>query len=1196
MIGSVIESRYRVDAELGRGGMGVVYCAHDLLLDRDVALKQVRETALNEQGKARLLREAQSAAALNHPNIVDIYDVGQSNGAPFLVMELVSGETLDRMKLTLPQILVVASQICAALEHAHAHGIVHRDLKPENIIILTGVGDPPALSAKLTDFGLARSNASRLSAEGGIAGTVFYIAPEQALGQAVDGRADLYSLGVILYELITGRLPFTGDDPLAIVSQHIHASPVPPRTNRPDIPPALEAIVLRLLSKDPADRFPSAHEVDLALGKIAANEASAQAAGAGTTDSVALLDQLARGRMVGRRSEMDQLSGLWLRAQQGHSQLVLLSGEPGIGKTRLANELMVYAQLNGAFVMRGGCYEYEATTPYLPFVEALREWVRQQSTEELREHLGAMAPEIAKLAPEVETKLGGIVPNPVLPANEERLRLFDNVARLLQSVAGEHGLLFFIDDLHWADQGTLSLLHYLLRHLREDRVLILAAYRELELDRAHPLAVALVDWNRQRLATRLRLTRLPLEQSSTLVATLFGEKSVSPEFAQAIHRETEGNPFFIEEVIKALIEQGQIYRVSGKWERMDIAELTIPQSIKEAIGRRLNRLSESCANVLHTAAALGKTFGFPELAASSPLSEEALLDALDEAELAQLIRVESSSSFAFTHDKIREVLYEELNPIRRRRLHQRIGESLERLYAAELDRGSDAHVQELAYHFAEAGDLERGLRYSLLAARKTERLFAHDDALHYYERALECAQAFEQPHQLAAIHEGIADVHVERGEHPKAIEQYARALSLSNDARQRAGLKSKIGSAYGQIGDARGPEFLQAALDELDPQTQQTELAVTLAFIGRYHHYHLEHSRALEFLERAREIAEPLDDGPTLTLIYGYIAGAYQHLARFQESMEWARRSITYGEDRNYPPSIAIGYEFLAEDSLLMGYWQDAITFAERDRQVGEKTGALDRIGWAEWSRSRGLAGLGQLRSALEVGREAAALAERIGEKRLLVWLRGGMASVETDLGMDSAARQDAALAVQDADSLGQVALQCWSRNALGYVHIQNAEWDQAAALYERSAELLGDTEHRASRLTMGANAAQAFIGNGDWARAERMIEEYLPLAQEAKAPYGVATAHIVQGQILTAEEKWEEAERAFDQAAATLEGLSSRIELGRALHLRGQTWQRRGQADRARADFARALALFAECGAVRDRASAEAALGRLEV
>jgi serine/threonine-protein kinase len=263
-IGALLSNRYRLDAELGRGGMGIVYRSHDTLLDRGVAVKVLSATGLGSERRARLLHEAQAAAQLNHPNIVGVYDAGEAESVPFIVMELVEGESLhSRRPTALDEILSLARQICAALEHAHAHGIIHRDLKPENVLITSdGI-------AKLMDFGLARSRASRISTEGAIVGTVFYLAPEQALGQAIDGRADLYALGVMLYELTTGRLPVTGDDPLAIIAQHLHAPIVAARTHRADLPPALETIILKLLAKTPEDRFASAGEVGAALAAIA---------------------------------------------------------------------------------------------------------------------------------------------------------------------------------------------------------------------------------------------------------------------------------------------------------------------------------------------------------------------------------------------------------------------------------------------------------------------------------------------------------------------------------------------------------------------------------------------------------------------------------------------------------------------------------------------------------------------------------------------------------------------------------------------------------------------------------------------------------------------------------------------------------------------------------------------------------------
>ena len=172
--------------------------------------------------------------------------------------------------------------------------------------------------------------------------------------------------------------------------------------------------------------------------------------------------------------------------------------------------------------------------------------------------------------------------------------------------------------------------------------MILAAYREIELDRRHPLAAALVEWNRERIATRFSLGRLTFDETSALLAILFGQENISEELTRALYAETEGNPFFIEEVVKALIEQGQIYRENNQWERKDISELAIPQSVKEAIGRRLNRLSEPCLEVLHTRPRLGKEFDFAEFAAVSPSSEDQLLDALDEASTAQLVKAKSS--------------------------------------------------------------------------------------------------------------------------------------------------------------------------------------------------------------------------------------------------------------------------------------------------------------------------------------------------------------------------------------------------------------------------------------------------------------------------------------------------------------------------------------------------------------------------
>src|SRR5690242_119725 len=813
--------------------MGTVYRATDLELQREVAVKVLSATAQNSDARERLIREARAAAALNHPHIVTIHDVGEFSGFPFLVMELVSGPRLSQARPSdFSRVVAIAVQICDALEHAHNNEIVHRDLKPDNVL-LSGSGD--STNVKLADLGLALpAYAARISRAGIIVGTAAYMAPEQALGQAIDGRADLYALGVLLYELTTGRVPFTGDDPLTIVSQHVHAPVVPPRVLRSDIPPMLETIIVRLLAKDPAQRFSSAAETRAALIESLKTEA-APLEGA---PAVAILDALSRGRLIGRGSELAEVRELWQRAREGRGHGVLLSGEPGAGKTRLAREITIQAAVDGALVLSGGCYEYEATTPYLPFVEAFRRWTREEKDDaKLRELLGDSAPQLAKFAPELVTRLGPFPEHGQLAPHEERLLFFDAVAKVFANIARRQSLLFYADDLHWADHGTLWLLGHLLRQLRDERVLIMGAYRETELDRTHPLAKSLVDWNRERLVTRIVLRRFNESETSDQLGALLGER-VSGEFAVAVHRETEGNPFFVEEVLKALIERGSVRRESGRWRRCDLDQLVIPQSVKEAIGNRLDRVSQDTNDVLRVCAILGKVFTFDDLTAAAEQGEDALLDALDEATTAQLISPGSGEAFSFTHDKIREVLYEELNPIRRRRLHRHVAEGLER--NREHMRCA---VEKLAHHYIQAGDHERGLQYAKQAAAEAERVFAFDEAVAAYTRARDCAEALGLLEEQAAQEEAIGKAYMLHAETALAAEHFERGLDLTKDATTRVRLLCQAAASLVTTGAPRGIDYVREALAVLDPEMNPLETANALSTEARFHHLAGRHVR-----------------------------------------------------------------------------------------------------------------------------------------------------------------------------------------------------------------------------------------------------------------------------------------------------------------------------------------------------------------
>lgn len=740
MLGEILQDRYRLDSELGRGGMGVIYHAHDMLLDRPVALKVLSDPALGTEGRARLLREAQAAAQLNHPNIVIIHDAGEATlesaggkRIPFIVMELVEGGSLhERRPDSMERILEVAIQICTALEHAHDHNIVHRDLKPENVLIAEDG------TVKLMDFGLARSIASRMTQEGGIVGTVYYLAPEQALGQPLDGRADLYALGVMLYELTTGSMPFTADDPLAIISQHLHAPVVPPNTYNAELPAVLDDIIVQLLSKQPEDRPVSAQHVRTQLESI-----DVKAVRDAPREERSVLERIARGRMVGREKPFLEAQALWRRALAGEGQVLLVSGEPGIGKTRFVRELSTLAEVSEGMVLSGECYA-EGGASYAPIAQIIRKALGDIPATDLGLHPYVLA-DLVALTPDLQVRYPALAPNPELDPQMQQQRMFESVLALCANIAARTPLAITIEDAHWADSGTLSLLRHLARRSRTPgeqlRLMIVMTYREVELTQERPLNELLYDFNRERLAKRIKLTRLDKDQTGEMLTGMFAGE-LAPECLEAIYRETEGNPFFIEEVVKTLVEDGKLYRDNGRWLGVGISQLEIPQSVRVAIQARLSKLAKSIQDVMQLAATFGREFTFETLKAMGEFEEDVLIEALEIAERAQLIQEVrtaemTQSTFAFAHALIPSTLQESVSGLRRRRLHLRAAQALEQIYADRLDE----FAPRIGRHFSEAGEWEQASEYLLKAGDRAYDLFAYRDALEHYHKALTILRA-----------------------------------------------------------------------------------------------------------------------------------------------------------------------------------------------------------------------------------------------------------------------------------------------------------------------------------------------------------------------------------------------------------------------------------------------------------------------
>ncbi|KPK92042.1 MAG: hypothetical protein AMJ88_11890 [Anaerolineae bacterium SM23_ 63] len=338
--------RYELGDEIGRGGMGEVYRAVDTWLERDVAVKVLSSDALGADARERLLAEAQSAARLNHPNVVSVYDIGEMDGQPFIVMELVEGKTLhEKRPESLTEQLAIVLEICAALEHAHAQGIVHRDIKPENVMLA------PDGMARLMDFGLAsRTIEAPGASEGGTAGTVYYMAPEVLQGGSATPQSDLYALGVLIYELLAGQLPFMGDDPMAVIKQHLEAEPQPPSRLNPDIRPALEALILRLLSKQPADRPLNAAAVAEVLEAVAPEEVhlGEPTPGEAPFKGLEYYDVDDAEIFFGREALVERL----IDRLRDERFLAVIVGASGSGKSSIARAGLVPALRDGEWIFR----------------------------------------------------------------------------------------------------------------------------------------------------------------------------------------------------------------------------------------------------------------------------------------------------------------------------------------------------------------------------------------------------------------------------------------------------------------------------------------------------------------------------------------------------------------------------------------------------------------------------------------------------------------------------------------------------------------------------------------------------------------------------------------------------------------------------------------------------------------------------
>lgn len=918
-----IGKRYWLRDPVGQGAMGVVYRATDRLTGQSVALKRVHrsvksltsdlaEQPFESDERLALAREFQLLASLRHPNIISVLDYGfDDEHQPFFTMELLDhAQTIFSAGQGQPRDVQVGLliQVLQALRYLHRRGILHRDLKPGNILVVQE-------RVKLLDFGLSTMRRSEADEQPSTAGTLAYMAPEVLRGEPASETADLYSVGVIAYELFTGRRPFDAPSITQLIDQILTFSPdLSQIIGSGSVPMVVE----RLLDKDPtfrlADAFAAIRALSDSIGQPIPIETT------GIRESF-----LQSAPLIGREAERSMLSGAFAQALNSHGSAWLISGESGVGKSRLIGELRALALVQGAVVLRGLAVS-DGGSPYQVWCDPLR-WLSLISKLD-----SAEASVLKPLVSDMERLIGGPVPDsPELDPQAAQDRLLTTLEKLFRRQT--QPVVIILEDLHWAAESSVVVLARLSEIVAGLPVLIVGSYRD---DERADLPQMLPR------CAHLKLNRLDGPDIEALSVSMLGDAGRHAPVVALLQRETEGNVFFLIEAIRALAEEtGQLDQIGTK----TLPEHLFVGGMRLIVQRRLKRVPSADYPLLRLAAVLGRELDLAVLRRLAPdVDLERWLSACQDAAVLSV----QSEQWQFAHAKLRDGVLLDLRPAERQALHRHVAEAISSVYP---DTDSVQHVAALAYHYRKAAVWDQAFEFSLRAGDAATRLYSYAEARAHYGHARE---ALDQLDQLSSVPDSIPHESGERdAREPDSPDPHRKTEVERETDRRRIDINLKwINVSFA----AENPIKLLTLLSDLETSAKRltADQAATDAdklrlarihfWIGRAHYYKGELRTAIGQFRQVLAEAKTLDDQEVLALPSSVIGRAQALQGYYTQALPGLQQAVRYFEKTGNWTEWPVTNSFVGLCLAANGDYQTGLAYAEQSLRRAQELRNLTAV------------------------------------------------------------------------------------------------------------------------------------------------------------------------------------------------------------------------------------------------------------